>query len=501
MKTNRRNFLKSAGLATAGLMVAPTLTSCSNSRQSDAMKFKTTFDEVKKNRKQRFNMCGYAAPPLETVRIGFIGLGRRGPSSLRRLCLIEGVEITAICDLEPDRLAMGQKIIANAGLPPAREYGKTEDDWMNMCESDDIDLIYQVTPFDLHVPVSVAAMENGKHAAVEMPAATTIEDCWKLVETSERTRKHCMMLENCCYDFFEMLTLNMFRHGVLGDPIHADASYIHSSLRNRQGELMFKEGFRGGAHRNWNLEIYRDGIGNTYPTHGLGPVAQIMNINRGDKFEFLVSVDSKDFQMGEAFAELAKKDSYYKDFGTEAKFRANMNTSIIKTEMGRTIMLQYDVSSPRPYSRTFAVSGTKGMVQKWPLPPKIAFGHDWISQEEFDKLSTQYTPELLRHIGSLAKKVGGHGGMDYVMDWRLIDCLRNGLPLDQDVYDAASWSAMLPLTAWSVANNSAQIQIPDFTCGSYKHNKPVDFSMEGGGSTGVRLHNIDSNEAKKQQNV
>ena len=501
MKTNRRDFIKTAGLATAGMVVVPSLTSCGTSGGNDAMPFKNTLDEVNKTRKQRFNMCGYAAPALGTVRIGFIGLGRRGPSSLRRLCLIEGVEIKAICDLEPDRLALGQKIISDAGLPPAREYGKTEDDWKNMCESDDIDLIYQVTPFDIHVPVSIAAMENGKHAAVEMPAATTIEDCWKLVETSERTRMHCVMLENCCYDFFELLTLNMFRHGVLGEPVHADASYLHSSIRNRQGELNFKPGYRGGAHRNWNLDIYRDGIGNTYPTHGLGPVAQIMNINRGDKFEFLVSVDSKDFELGEAFVELAKQDSYYEAFGTEPKFRGNMNTSILKTEMGRTIMLQYDISSPRPYSRTFVVSGTKGVVQKYPLPPRIAFGHDWITKEEYDKLSEQYTPELVRHIGSLAKKVGGHGGMDFIMDWRLIDCLRNGLPLDMDVYDAASWSAIMPLTAWSVANNSAPIKIPDFTCGSYKSNKPVDFSMEGGATTGVRVYKIDDKEAKKQQNV
>ncbi|WP_436417793.1 Gfo/Idh/MocA family oxidoreductase [Petrimonas sulfuriphila] len=491
MKTSRRTFLKSAGTLTVGVVISPSIISCNKSKNED-VKFLNTLNEVRKSRKQHFNMCGYAAPPLETVRIGFIGLGNRGPSSLRRLCLIDGVEIKAICDVRPESLAKGRKILADTGLPPADEYGKTEDDWKNMCDRNDIDLIYQVTPWRLHTPVSVYAMEHDKHAAVEMPAALTIEDCWKLVETSERTKKHCMMLENCCYDFFEMQVLNMARQGVFGEIIHAEAAYIHDQLGIAFGK---------SYPEMWLLKESQTRNGNHYPTHGLGPVCQVMNINRGDRMTKLVSMQSNDFTYGPEAHRLAQQDDFYKEFDTDS-YRGNMNTSIIKTEKGRTIMLQHDVSSPRPYSRIYMVSGTKAVAQKWPLPPRISLGnHEWLSEAEMKELEEKYTPPIVKKVGDLAKKVGGHGGMDFMMDWRLIDCLRNGLPLDQNVYDAALWSSMVALTEWSVANDSEPIEVPDFTCGAYKANQPIDISMEKGGNTGVRLESIKTDESVKQQNV
>lgn len=488
---NRRNFLKSAGVTTVGFMLNPSLASCKETDNTSSIKFKNTYDEVKKIRKQRFNMCGYAAPPLETVRIGFIGLGNRGPSSLRRLCLIEGVEIKAICDVRPESLVKGRKILAESGLPPAQEYGKTEDDWKRMCERDDIDLIYQVTPWRLHTPVSVFAMEHGKHAAVEMPAALTIEDCWRLVETSERTKKHCMMLENCCYDFFEMQILNMVRQGVFGEIIHGDAAYIHNQIE----EAFPKNKYPG----MWLLRESQTRNGNHYPTHGLGPICQVMNINRGDRMMRLVSMQSNDFTYGAEAHRLAQTDSFYREFDTDS-YRGNMNTSIIKTEKGRTILLAHDVSSPRPYSRIFMVSGTKATAQKWPEPARICVdGHNWLSNTEMREIEEKYTPPIVRKIGNLARKVGGHGGMDFIMDWRLIDCLRNGLPLDQDVYDAALWSSMVALTEWSVANDSQPIEIPDFTCGAYKTNRPIDIDMTEGGNTGVRVNQLNEKENVSQQ--
>ena len=472
----RRDFLKSVGTVSAGLAVSGSAVTCST--PSDSIKFENTYREVHKNRTQRFNMSGYAAPPLETVRIGLIGLGHRGPSSLRRLCLIEGVEIKALCDIRPESLERGQKILADSGMPPAREYGKDENDWKRMCESEDIDLIYQVTPWRLHTPVSVFAMEHNKHAAVEMPAALTIEDCWKLVETSEQTRKHCMMLENCCYDFFELLTLNMVRQGVFGEIIHVDAAYIHNQI-----EIAFKKNNYPGM---WLLKESQRRNGNHYPTHGLGPVCQVLNINRGDRLRNIVSMQSNDFSYGPRASEMAKKDSFYKEYDTNS-YRGNINTSVIKTERGKTIMLQHDVSSPRPYSRIYMVSGTKATAQKWPLPQKISIdGHNWLGDEEMKELEKKYTPPIIKKIGELAKQVGGHGGMDFTMDWRLIDCLRNGLPLDQDVYDAATWSSVVALTEWSVANDSQSIKVPDFTCGAYKNNTPVDIEINAGGTTGVR---------------
>lgn len=472
MKTNRRDFIKTAGFAGTGVMAAG-LASC----RSNDMPLAATLDAVRESHSQIFNMCGYSAPKLDSVRVGLIGLGHRGPSSLRNLTLVEGVEIKAICDIRKERLEIGEKVIRDAGLPPATTYGENEDSWKQMCERDDIDLIYQVTPWRLHTPVSVYAMEQGKHAACEMPAALTIEDCWKLVETSEKTRKHFMMLENCCYDFFELMILNMVRQGFFGDVIHADASYLHD-----QTEIQFAKNNYPGM---WLLKESQTRNGNHYPTHGLGPVCQVMDINRGDRFQQMTSTQSNDFSWGKKAAEMAKTDSFYKEFDTNS-YRGNMNTSVIRTARGRTIMLQHDVSSPRPYSRHYMISGTKAVAQKYPLPARISTSEEWFTDEQMAEITEQYTPQIVRHIGDLARKVGGHGGMDFLMDWRLIDCLRNGLPLDQDVYDAAAWSSIVPLSEWSVANGSQPIAIPDFTCGSYAANIPVDITLSRGGTTGVR---------------
>lgn len=465
-----------AGAISAGAALSGTASSCS--KKADAMKFENTYKEVYKKRSQRFNMSGYAAPPLETVRIGFIGLGHRGPSSLRRLSLIEGVEIKALCDIRSERVKLGQEILDESGMPTADEYGKDEDDWKRMCERNDIDLIYQVTPWKLHTPVSVFAMEHDKHAAVEMPAAQTIEDAWKLVVTSEQTKKHCMMLENCCYDFFELLTLNMVRQGVFGEIIHADAGYIHDQM-----EIAFR---KNNYPDMWLLKESQTRNGNHYPTHGLGPVCQAMNINRGDRMTRMVSMQSNDFSYGPRAEELAKTDPFYEQYNTHS-YRGNMNTTVIRTKNGKTIMLQHDVSSPRPYSRIYMVSGTKATAQKWPLPQRVSLGGDeWLNEEDMKEIEKEYSPPIIKKIGGLAKKVGGHGGMDFTMDWRLIDCLRNGLPLDQDVYDAAAWSSIIALSEWSVANDSEPIDIPDFTCGSYATNAPLDIELKNGGTTGVR---------------
>jgi hypothetical protein len=320
-------------------------------------------------------------------------------------------------------------------------------------------------------------MQNGKHAATEVPAAVTLEECWQLVDTSEKTRKHCMMLENCCYDFFELLTLNMARNGMFGELLHAEGAYIHD-LR----DLNFS---KKGYADMWRLKENATRNGNLYPTHGLGPIAQCMNINRGDKMDHLVSMSTNDFQMNEMAKEMAAKDDFFKPY-TDKPYRGNMNTTLIRTDKGKTIMVQHDVTSPRPYSRIHLISGTKGAASKWPSPQRISFGHSWLKEDEFKAMEAKYTPPIVKHIGEIAKNVGGHGGMDFIMDWRLIDCLRNGLPLDQDVYDAASWSAVAPLSEQSVAKKSRTVDMPDFTRGAWKNNKPHSLTLDGGGNTGVR---------------
>ncbi|MBC7850981.1 MAG: Gfo/Idh/MocA family oxidoreductase [Chitinophagaceae bacterium] len=473
MKSNRRKFLQNISLGTGSVLTGiSSLASTPKERDQHSTSIPAT--------PPRFNMCGYAAPKLDVVRIGVVGLGMRGSGAVERLSVIDGVEITALCDKDTSKIASAQKTLAKTSRPKAAEFSG-DNGWKGLCESNIVDLVYTPTPWHLHTPISVYAMKNGKHVATEVPAALTIDECWQLVETSEKTKKHCMMLENCCYDFFELLTLNMVRNGLFGEVIHTEGAYIHDLSR----DFLFKKNAYADM---WRLKENIKRNGSLYPTHGLGPIAQCMNINRGDKMDHLVSMSTGDFTLAPMAKEMATKDSFFNEF-VDKPYRGNMNTTLVRTNKNKTIMVQHDVSSPRPYSRIHLVSGTKGAAQKWPGPEKIAFGHSWINPEELQKLYDQYSPPIVKHIGEIAKEVGGHGGMDFIMDWRLIDCLRNGLPLDQDVYDAASWSCVVPLSQQSIDNKSRTIDVPDFTRGGWKTNKPHDLSLNGGGTTKVRKAN------------
>ncbi|RYU92766.1 Gfo/Idh/MocA family protein [Emticicia agri] len=464
MKNNRRDFLKMGGVS------ALTLAGSLNTLPLQAQKNKT---------KAAFNMSGYAAPKLETVRIGFIGVGNRGSGSVTRVNRVEGVETKAICDKREVKARESADKLQKMGIK-VDLYFEKEDSWKQMCERPDIDLVYIATPWHLHTPMAVYAMKQGKHVAIEVPAAVTLEECWQLVETSESTKKHCMMLENTCYDFFELLTLNLARQGYFGEIIHVEGAYLHD-LRN---SLMTD----GSYSDNWRLkQNLRNG--SLYPTHGLGPVSQVLNLNRGDRMDYLVSTSSNDFTLHDMAVEKAKTDNYYQQF-VDKKFRGNLNVTTIKTMKGKTIMIQHDVSTPRPYSRIHLISGTNGIALKYPEPGRISdHKHEWLNEEALTKLQEEYTPPIVKKIGEMAKQVGGHGGMDFMMDWRLIDCLRNGIPLDQDVYDAALWSAVAPLSEVSVKNRSKSIDVPDFTRGNWKTNEPLDITMSKGGNTGIRKYN------------
>lgn len=461
MKSTRREFLRKTGVTALGLAAAKAI--AADDAQKDAAIPNTSGGPRASG---AFNMCGYAAPKIDVVRVGLIGLGSRGTSALPRLSVIEGVEIKALCDVRPERVAAGLAKLASTSHKP-ETYDDDADAWRRVCERDDIDLIYNCTPWRLHAPISIFAMEHGKHAVTEIPAATTMEECWQLVETSERTRRHCMMLENCCYDFFELLTLNMAQQGYFGEIVHGEGAYLHD-LR----ELNFsKEQY----HDMWRLkENQRNG--NLYPMHGLGPIAQLMNVNRGDRFDYLVSMQSADFQMAKMADELAASDPFFEPFAGK-RYRGNMNTTTVRTAKGRTIMLQHDVTSPRPYSRLHTVVGTRAMAQKYPLPPRLTNGgHEWVSPEDLEELEERYTFELVKRIAAKAKQVGGHGGMDFIMDWRLMNNLRQGLPLDMEVYDAAAWTSVGLLSEVSVANRSKSVDVPDFTNGHWSSNAPVDLT-------------------------
>ncbi len=460
--SSRRDFLKMAALGSAALG----LTSIPGVAAAKALTGKVNTD-IRKTGKLHpsagKSVMGLACAPLKTVRIALIGLGQRGSGAVDRLMQIEGVELKAFCDVVPNNVKGGNKQLAKAGIAAALEF-TGEEDWKRLCERDDIDLIYTCTPWYLHTPIAVYAMKHGKHVATEVPAAMTLSECWQLVDTAEETQRHCMMLENCCYDFFEMATLNMARNGVFGEIYYAEGAYDHD-LRS----LKFD---KNGYYHMWRLEYSKKHNGNLYPTHGLGPVAQIMGINRGDRFDYLTSTSTNQYGLS-----LYAKNNFGPD-SAEARQKytlGDMSSTVIRTVNGKTILIQHDTTSPRVYSRIHLISGTKGMAVKYP-EMKIALApesHEFLSKDKFDALMKQYEHPLARQIGEKAKKVGGHGGMDFIMDYRLIYCLRNGLPLDQDVYDAAAWSSIVELSELSVNNRSTSVDIPDFTRGVYKNTKPL----------------------------
>lgn len=407
------------------------------------------------------DMLLFAADPIDTVRTGFIGLGMRGPDAVRRFTYIDGAKVVALCDLEADRVAKSQEILAGRGKPAAAEYSG-EDGWKQLCERDDIDLVYICTNWQTHVEMAVYAMECGKHVAVEVPAAMSVAECWRLVDTSERTRKHCMMLENCVYDFFELTCLNMAQQGLFGEVLHAEGAYIHNL-----------EPFWDYYHNNWRLDFNQKHSGDVYATHGFGPDCQVLNIHRGDKLEYLVSMDTKSV----VGLEVAKEK-----MGVDTFANGDQTSTLVKTRNGKTILVQHNVYTPRPYDRMYQLVGTKGFADKYPNsafafePDQIAdaaaeydnlSSHSYVPREVRDSLMAKYKHPIAKEIEEKAREVGGHGGMDFIMDYRLVWCLRNGKPLDMDVYDAAEWSCLGELTAASIANGSKPVKIPDFTRGRW----------------------------------
>ena len=418
--------------------------------------------------------------PIPVVRVAFIGLGMRGPGAVSRFMYIDGIEVKAICDLEPYNIDRVKEILKRNNRPEPATYSG-EEGWKKVCERDDIDLVYVCTHWRMHTPIAVYAMEKGKHVAVEVPIACTMEECWQLVNTAERTRRHCMQLENCCYDFFEMATLNMAQKGLFGEVVHVEGAYIHD-LRKLNFDPRLKEGESynpGGGETNskipsplgywnyWRLKENTENNGNLYPTHGLGPVCQILNIHRGDKMDFLVSLSSNQFSMTNYAKQRFGEDS--PEATTEYR-NGDMNTTLVKTAKGKSILIQHDVASPRPYSRIHTVSGTKGFAQKYPKE-QLAFepnAHSALNNENMQATLSKYEHPITKEVGDLARKVGGHGGMDFIMDYRLIYCLQNGLPLDMDVYDAAEWSCISPLSQYSVTHGSFPVKVPDFTRGAWE---------------------------------
>ena len=412
--------------------------------------------------------------PLPVVRVAFIGLGMRGPGAVGRMTHIEGVEIVALCDIEKERVESANRILEQRGLPKAEEFYGDEEVWRKVTALPNVDLIYIATDWKTHAKMGVQAMKDGKHVAIEVPAATSMEEIWDLINTSEQTRKHCMQLENCVYDFFELTTLNMVQQGILGEVIHGEGAYIH-------GLQPYWEQY----WNNWRMDFNRTHRGDVYPTHGLGPVCQAMNIHRGDKLNYLVSVDTKPIGNPAFIKEKTGQEV--------AGFRNGDHTStLIATEKGKSILIEHNVTSPRPYSRMYQLTGTKGFANRYPSPgyalekseidPAISADYQNLNAHSFvpdtvrRMLMQRYKHPIVVNIEEKAKTVGGHGGMDFIMDYRLIYCLQKGLPLDMDVYDLAEWCCLVPLTEISLDNHSAPVQIPDFTRGAWNKLDKLTFA-------------------------
>jgi predicted dehydrogenase len=458
---DRRDFLKKTSMSAAALTLGAILpeTSEAQSPRPSASIY----------------MGGFAAPPLETIRIAVIGVGARGPAHLKFSASLPGTEIVAVCDLYEDLAKKWAEETRMIGAGQRHQniatYYGDEHQWKRMLDEVRPDMVYIVTNWNNHAPMAIEAMKKGAHAFVEVPLATTLEELWELVDTSERTQKHCMMMENVNYSRDELMYLNMCRQGVIGELLHAEAAYIHE-LRWQMEEVE-----RGTG--SWRTLHYAKRNGNLYPTHGLGPVAQYMNLARGeDNFGSLVSFSTPS---------IGRKIYAQKNYTADHQWNqldykgGDMNTSIIKTILGRTIMVQWDETSPRPYSRHNLVQGTKGTLAGFPTRVALEGGvegvtdnhHSWAQGEQLAALYEKYDHPLYKRLNQ-ATKDSGHGGMDGMMVYRIIECLRKGFALDQNVYEGCLWSAVSPLSERSVASGGAPQPFPDFTRGNWKDTKPLE---------------------------
>lgn len=458
-KIGRRNFLKKTSLSAASLYMASTV-ACTTEKENAPSG--GTY------------MGDFAAPKLDTVRIAMIGVGARGSGHARQLASIEGTEIVAIADLYEDLVdrSVTNCVAAGNGRHQniARYFGG-DGDWKKMLAEVKPDAVFIATNWSNHAPMAIETMKQGAHAFVEVPIAVTLQEMWDIVDTSEQTQKHCMMMENVNYGREELLYLNLCRQGKIGEILHAEAAYIH--------ELRFQMEEQERGTGSWRTPHYANRNGNLYPTHGLGPVAQYMNLGRGeDQFNSLVSF-STPARGRKAYAE--------KNYAADHKWNAldykggDLNTSIVKTHLGRTIMIQWDETSPRPYSRHNLVQGTLGAIAGFPTRIALEGGvegatdshHRWAQGEQLDAIYEQYEHPMYKRLGALATKMGGHGGMDFMMLYRAVECLRTGTPLDQNVYEGCLWSSVAPLSEASVAQGGMPQKFPDFTRDNWAQTKPL----------------------------
>ncbi|MFN8355946.1 MAG: Gfo/Idh/MocA family oxidoreductase [Spirosomataceae bacterium] len=441
---NRRKFLKDTVVASAGVSLFPNIV--------------------------------FGVPDDKKVRIGFLGVGLRGRNHVAQAIFRPDVVINAICDIDSDAVAKTQKMLRDAGRPEAAVYGKNERDFENMVKRDDLDGIVIATPWEWHVPMAVATMKAGKYAGVEVSATVTLQESWDLVNTYEKTGSHCMILENVCYRRDVMAVLNMVRQGMFGEISHLQCGYQHDlrEVKFNDGKQAYgggvEFGSKGFSEARWRTQHSVDRNGDLYPTHGLGPVAEMININRGNQFLYLTSMATKSRGLHNYIVE--KGGANHPNAKVNFKL-GDIVTTLIKCANGETIMISHDTNLPRPYSLGFRVQGTEGLwmddgdtIYLEKHSPKKHQWESWASYQE------KYDHPLWKAHTKDAENAG-HGGIDYFVLRGFIEAVKRKVAPPMDVYDAAAWSAISPLSEESIKKGSAPIPIPDFTRGKWKTNKPI----------------------------
>lgn len=461
----RKNFLQSVLGASAFLgFPIDSLAKINNS----------IIDELLNNTKQDVNgsMIGFSVDPIKKVKVGIIGLGNRGNTLLEMfqyLITNNHAEIIALSDISEKKINRAKEKLAIWQKNKVKTYYKSENEWKKLVQQDNLDLIIIATPWNLHASMAIYCMEHEKHVACEVPISSSIEDCWKIIKTAESTQKHCIMMENCNYNEEELWILNMIQEGVFGDITHTEGAYLH----DLRALLLDDEYYEG----QWRLHEHVNRNGNFYTTHGLGPIAFYLNIGRGDNFQKLTSMSSRELNLSLAAKKVKHPIQTYKC--------GDMNNTLIKTENGKTILLQFDVHSGRPYSRINKIVGTKAVHDGYPSrlyidSEKLEYwGHNWLTRPLYDEYKQKFQHTVIHKLKKISSNFKhGHGGMDFIMIYRLIRCLNLGIALDINVYDSVMWSAITPLSELSVANDSQRIIIPDFTGGTWNTKRPLEIMRD-----------------------
>ncbi|MFC5973425.1 Gfo/Idh/MocA family protein [Halomarina salina] len=458
----RRKYLK--GMATAAGIV--TVSSTGNAQVWDSDELSKGEEPKNPSPPRKGDSVMGLTDQIDTVNVGIIGLGNRGFSMTQLIDAMapdKGV-IKAICDIREKPVEEMSDWIKEEGKndPPAT-YSGSKNSWRKLVQRDDLDLVFVFTPHQAHTPMAEYAMKKGKHVAVEVPAATTIQECWTLVDTAEKTQKQCVMLENVCYFDIEMWVLNMVRQGVFGDKLtYASGGYIHNLVAEYFFEAYWKD---------WRSKNHRKYKGDLYPTHGLGPIAFYMGINRGDRLEYIASQESPETQLTERAKELPEDHWAH---GADDWANGDTTRSEILTEQDRQIHLQFDVKTNRGYSRKNELAGVDAYHEGFPSQLAVdSEGHGFVDDATYDQYYEEYRHPLWVQMEEIAEEYGGHGGGDFLEIYRLFDAFNDGRPPDMDVYDAAAWSAVRPLSATSIEYGGIPVKFPDFTRGDWQNKRKL----------------------------